>query len=157
MSRKRMLVFATLFALAGSAFADKVELQSTFNKADFEATKARLVEKLDSDRYSEITPVDKGTVIAALDRIDARLGKADRLTDQDRVDIFNDQELINQITTHAAADSRLYCERDAPTGSHRVQVICLTMKTWMEREQTGQTAMYAIDRNHNVKCPACDY
>jgi len=145
----RPLVVATLFALAGSALAgDKVEMRADLNKADFEATKARLVEQLESDRYKEITPVDKATVIAALDRIDVRLAKVDKLSEQDRVDIFNDQELINQITTHAAAESRLYCERDAPTGSHRIRVICLTMATWMEREQTGQTAMYAVDRRN---------
>jgi predicted DNA-binding protein (UPF0251 family) len=149
------LVFATFFALAGAAFAEKVEMQVNLNKAEFEATRARLVEQLGSDRYSEITPVDKSAVVSALDRIDARLAKADKLSEQDRVDIFNDQELINQITTHAAADSRLFCERDAPTGSHHVQVICLTMKTWMEREQTGQTEMFAVDHNHNIKCPAC--
>jgi len=157
MSRTRTLVIATLLTLTGAAFANKVEMQFNPNKADFEATRAHLIQQLGSDRYSEITPVDKSTVIAALDRIDARLSKPDKLSDQDQVDIFNDQELINQITSHAAADSRLFCEREAPTGSHRIRVICLTMAAWMEREQSGQTAMYAVERNHNQKCPACEY
>ena len=47
MFRKRELVIAALFALAGSSFAgDKVEMRADLNKADFEATKARLVEQL---------------------------------------------------------------------------------------------------------------
>ena len=155
MSRTRTLVLATLLTLTGAALANKVEMQVNPNRADFEATKAHLVQQLASDRYSEITPADKSAVIAALDRIDARLAKSDKLSDRDRVDIFNDQELINQITSHAAAGSRLFCEREAPTGSHRIRVICLTMAKWMEREQTGQTAMYAVERNHNSKCPSC--
>jgi len=152
MTNRLTLAVAVLVALSGTAFASEVQLPLALDKAGFEATKTHLIQQLDSDRYSEISPAEKQTVIAALDRIDERLGRTDatgQLNEQDRVDTFNDQELINTITSHAAADSRMYCEREAPTGSHKVRVICLTMATWMEREHTGQTSMYAIEHNHN--------
>lgn len=152
MSRNSLFAIAFLLAMAGAASASQFNMQVSMSKADFDVTRANLVAQLDSDRYSEISPAEKQTVIAALDRIDERLGRTDatgQLNEQDRVDTFNDQELINTITSHAAADSRMYCEREAPTGSHKVRVICLTMATWMEREHTGQTSMYAIEHNHN--------
>jgi hypothetical protein len=152
MTNRLTLVVAVLVALTGTAFANEVQLPQSMDKAGFETTKAHLVQQLDSDRYSEISPKDKRAVIAALDRIDARLSRTDatgQLNDQDRVDTFNDQELINTITSHAVADSRMYCEREAPTGSHKVQVICLTMAVWMDREKTGQTAMHTIQTHQN--------
>jgi hypothetical protein len=94
-----------------------------------------------------MTPEDKATVIGALDRISHRLAKSN-MADQDSVDIFNDQELINQITAHAKAESRLYCERYQPTGTHVIRVTCMTMAKWMERYDDGQRAAHAIVDNH---------
>ena len=142
MSRNSLFAIAFLLAMAGAASASQFNMQVSMSKADFDVTRANLVAQLDSDRYSEINATEKTSVIDALDRIGARLAKSpDQLNDQDRIDIYNDQELINEITTHAATNSRLYCEREAPTGSHLVRVICLTMATWMERERSGQTSM----------------
>ncbi len=156
MTRMRMLTMSALLVIAGAVCASEVEMQANPDRAQFQATRSHLIDQLGGDRYREITPENKTVVIAALDRIDARLAKPGTLSDQDRVDIFNDQELVNSILTHARAESRLFCERDAPTGSHRIRVVCLTMAKWMEREHTGQTAMHAIETNHASKCPSCE-
>jgi hypothetical protein len=154
MIRKYAIALVAFLALTGSAFADKFDVQVNINKADFDATRTHLIGQMESDKYSDITPADKASVIAALDRIDVRLGKS-QLGDQDRLDIFNDQELINQITSHARAESRLFCEREEPTGSHVIRVVCMSMGKWMEREKAGQTAMRAIEDNHRNSCPGC--
>jgi hypothetical protein len=147
----RVLAVA-LFALMESAFAREVVMPMAMNKADFEVSKARLIEQLDSDRYSEITPQDKQTVLATLQRMDTRLTKvasSDQLSEQDRVDMFNDQEIVNTITTHAAVDSRLICTREARTGSHRIRVTCQTLAILKARERIGQETIYAIHRHDN--------
>jgi hypothetical protein len=154
MTRKILLAAFALAALASPVLASKFDIKAQLSKADFDVVKTRLIAQMDSDQYTEITTKDKATVVAALDRIDERLAKPE-LGDQDRVDIFNDQELINQITSHAAAESRLYCEREEPTGSHVIHVTCMTIAKWMEREHAGQTAMQEIDANHRIQCPAC--
>ena len=156
MTRVRWFAMPALLAFAGTVCAGDVQMQLNPDRAQFQATRSHLIEQLDGDRYREITPENKATVIAALDRIDARLAKPGTVSDQDRVDIFNDQELVNSILTHARAESRLFCERDMPTGSHRTRIVCLTMAKWMEREHTGQTAMHAIETNHASKCPGCE-
>jgi hypothetical protein len=147
MSRKFAFALAAFFALAGAAHADKVVMQVQMSKTDFDAIRSRMIGQLDSDRLAEITPEDKAAVIGALDRIGQRLAKP-AMDDQDSVDIFNDQELINQITAHAKAESRLYCERESPTGSHVIRVTCMSMAKWMERDADGQKAAHAIVDNH---------
>jgi hypothetical protein len=157
MINKQILAVAALLTLCSPAFAREPVMPDAVKKADFDVVKAHLIQQLDSDRYSEITPANKQAVLDALDRIDARLGKVEapgqQLSDQDRVDLFNDQEIINTITSHAAADSRLYCERYSPTGSHRIKVLCMTLAVWKERERVGQDAMIAIDRHKNNNFP----
>ena len=157
MSRTLTLALASLLLVAASATAsEKVLPRDAIDRTQFEATKAHLIAQLDDEHYQEISARDKAAVIAALDRISARLAKPPPMSDRDVVDTFNDQELVNNITSHAAAESRLYCERDMPTGSHRIRVVCLTIAKWMEREHDGQTAMYQIETNHASKCPACE-
>lgn len=147
MSRKFAIALVAFFALAGAAHADKVVMQVHMSKTEFDAVRSRMIGQLDSDKFAEITAQDKAAVIGALDRIGQRLAKP-TLVDQDSVDIFNDQELINQITSHAKAESRLYCERDPATGSHVIRVLCMSMAKWMERDADGQKAARAIVDNH---------
>ena len=154
MSPKYAIALAACFALASAVRADQNSAQVTMSKADFDVVKSRMIGQLDSDRYSEITPQDKASVIGALDRIDQRLGKPS-LGEKDRLDIINDQELINQITTHAKAESRMYCEREMLTGSHITKVACMTWDKWVQRQKDGQTSMTNLYYNHNSICPGC--
>jgi hypothetical protein len=151
----RLLAIA-LLVLMGSAPAHEVVMPMAMSKADFEASKTRLVGQLDSDRYSEISAADKQTVLTTLQRMDARLakvGSSDQLSEEDRVDMFNDQEIVNTIITHAAVDSRVICIREAPTGSHRIRVNCQTLAMLKAREKIGQDAMYTMERHKNNTFP----
>lgn len=154
MSLKYAIALAAFFALANAARADKIDSQVHMSKTDFDASRSRMIEQLDSDRYAAITPREKAAVIGALNRIGQRLAKSSR-GDQDLVDIFNDQELINQITTRASVESRIYCERDRPTGSHIMRATCMSLAKWMEQEKQGQAAMRAIVDDHRNTCPGC--
>jgi hypothetical protein len=154
MSLKYAIALAACFALASAARADRNDAQATMSKADFDVVRSRMIGQLDSNRYAEITPEDKAAVIAALNRIDQRLAKS-TMGDQDRLDIINDQELINQITTHASAESRMYCEREMLTGSHITKVACMSWAKWVQRQKDGQTAMTNLYYNHRSICPGC--
>jgi hypothetical protein len=155
--KRHFILAAALFLLAaGTAMSAGDPTRNVpIDRAGFEATKSHLIAELDDERYKEIAAEDKKTVIAALDRISTRLAKPQPMNDQDAVDTFNDEELINTITSHAARESRLYCERDMPTGSHRIRVVCLTIAKWMERQRDGQRAMTQIETNHRSSCSTC--
>jgi predicted RNase H-like nuclease len=138
--RVRTLAFIALVSLAGSAFADTV-VSITTTRTEFETHKAKLIKELDSDRYSEISPSDKNAVLKALDRIETRMQdvtSSDQLSEKDRVDVMNDQEVINTITTHAEADSRLICERSMATGTHRPATSCMTVVQRKARQKADQ-------------------
>ena len=154
MSRIYALALAAFFALASAAYADKVEMGVTMSKADFAALKTRMIGQLDSERYADIAPKDKAAVTSALDRIEQRLAKSPK-SEQDLVDIFNDQELINQVLARAKDDSRMFCQRDQQTGSHVTKVTCMSMANWALREKQGQDAMRALVDNHRNTCPGC--
>ena len=154
MSRKHAIAIAVFFAIANPARAEKADVQVMMSKAHFDALKSHMIAQLDSDSYAEITPKDKAAVIGALDRIDQRLAKSP-MVDQDRVDVFNDQALINQITSHAKVESRMYCQRNQTTGSHITRVTCMSLANWRQQEQDGQAAMHSIVDNHQTTCPSC--
>ena len=157
MIRKQTLAAAVFLLAAGIAMASGDPMPSgSIDKAGFEAVKSHLLAELNDEQYREITDQDKKTVIAALDRISARLAKPQPMSDKDVVDTFNDEQLINAITSHSAKESRLYCERDMPTGSHRTRVVCLTIAKWMERERDGHRAMIQIETNHRSACSTCN-
>lgn len=150
MTRTLTLAFASFLLVTGCATAsEKVLPRTAIDKTQFETTKAHLIAELDDEHYQEITPEAKKAVIAALDRISVRVAKPDPMSDKDVVDTFNDEQLINTITSHAAIESRLYCERDMPLGSHRIRVTCMTIAKWMERDEAGRTAMYQQVENTN--------
>lgn len=147
MNRNHALVLAVFFAIANPARADKMDVQIMMSRANFNELRTHMIEQMDSDSYAEITATDKAAVIGALDRIELKLAKSP-VGDQDRVDIFNDQALVNQITARAKIESRIYCEREFPTGSHVMRVTCMSMGRWMERDQDGRNAARAIVDNH---------
>jgi hypothetical protein len=156
MTTFRILAAALMFALAAPALARDTDLPMAATKAQFEAIKAKLVSQLETDKFSEIKADDKQTVLNVLDRIEWRydsVASPDQFSAQDRVDMFNDQEIINTIITHAAKDSRLICERHAPTGSHLVRVNCMTLAERKERERNGQDSMNSVERDDNNTFP----
>jgi hypothetical protein len=155
MTNLRILAATLIFALAGTVLAREVVLPVVASKAQFEAARTRLISQLETDKYTELKLEEKETVLKTLDRILSyydKVARPDQLSDQDRVDMFNDQEIINTIVTHAAADSRWICERESTTGSHMVHVNCMTLATLKARQNVGQESMHRIERNANSSC-----
>ena len=82
-------------------------------------------------------------VVDALGRIDALLGKGGHasLPDKDKIEVFNDQDLINTLLTQAREDSRLVCRRERPVGSNRPQNICITVAARRQARENGADAL----------------
>lgn len=145
--KKRMLTGLLLaFAVSGAAWAqDKNVIDLNHSFAEQRRT---VMTDLEGDKYREISLEQKSAVVAALNRIQSRLGSADdasRLHENDRVAVMNDQSQINVILTQAAADSRLVCRREKTIGSNMPQNNCLTVA---ERERLRLRAQDDTIRAH---------
>jgi len=156
MNAFRILAATLMFALTAPVLASETNLPVAASKTHFEALKTQLTGQLETAKFSDIKPDDKRTVLKALDRIQARydkVSKSDQMSDQDRVDMFNDQEIINTIITRAAVDSRMICERTTPAGTHVIRVTCMTLAMRKERAQSGQDSMNDVLHDGNNTFP----
>lgn len=91
-----------------------------------------------SERYRGIMAADRRSVVEALDRMERNLSgisSISQLNTTQRMNVFNDQELINTLLTQAAADSRLVCTKETPVGTRLAKRVCKTVgERRIERE-----------------------
>lgn len=143
MSKKFLVALCALIALpvfastGGQITAD--ELQS------FQEQRRSVERDLaDGETYSEISQDKRRDVRAALDRIEDRLeraGSVAALSERDKAELFNDQEVVNTILTQAGEDSRMVCERTKKVGSHRTHTICETVAERRRKHEQTQDAL----------------
>ncbi len=129
MSRGLMFALLVLFAGHVSAAVDR-DTRIDVNGQFATQQQTILASLEDSESYSEISNEDKGNVKDALARISSVLkqsGGVESLGQEQKIQIFNDQELANAILTKAGSDSRMVCKRVVKTGSHRGTTQCLTV------------------------------
>jgi hypothetical protein len=142
--RLRFIIVLTALLVAGSAFADDQQLVM-LNKHDFLAMKAKVSKDFEKgDRYREILPQDQEKVTKALERMDARWQKAEdasQLSPNDRIEMVNDEQLVDTILQHAAVDSRMVCHREDPIGSHMPKNICTTVAQQKREQEKAQSSM----------------
>jgi hypothetical protein len=60
------------------------------------------------------------------------------LNQSDSVEMANDQEIVATILHHAAADSRLVCQREVPMGSKIAVNVCRTVAQMKREQNSGQ-------------------
>ena len=142
--RLRFIVAITMFLAAGSVLADEQQL-TMLNKHDFVAMKSKVNKDFEKgDRYSEILPEDRQKVTKALERMDARWQKAEdtaQLNPNDRIEMVNDEQLVDTILQHAAGDSRVVCHREEPIGSHLPKTNCKTVAQQKREQEKSQDSM----------------
>ncbi|MFD1041592.1 hypothetical protein [Pseudoxanthomonas kaohsiungensis] len=134
----------------GSAFSPEKGLDLS---GSFEAQRDAIITALaDGKTYAEISVQDRQKVTGSLNRISGLLGDAqsvDQLPQATKVEVFNEQELINTVLTQAREDSRLVCTREKKVGSHRTTNTC---KTVAERRRDQEESQNALRRNMRVAC-----
>lgn len=67
------------------------------------------------------------------------------LSEAEWVKVFNAQEQINQIVKASAADERVVCRRERPTGSNRMRSVCHTVAEWRSM-QASQSDLQRMSR-----------
>ncbi|MCX7032492.1 MAG: hypothetical protein NT046_00745 [Arenimonas sp.] len=138
----KTFVFVLTLAAAPMVFADA---PVAVDADDFSGQRTQIEKDLaDGDTYVEISSADRGRVKASLERISALLegGKTpEALSADQKVDLYNNQEIINTILTQAAADSRKVCTREAATGSNRRVTTCTTVAERTRRREKDQEAL----------------
>lgn len=134
----------------GSAFSPEkgLDLSSSF-QAQRDAIMAALG---DGKTYAEISAEDRQRVTGSLNRISGLLGDAqsvNQLPEATKVEVFNEQELVNGVLTQAREDSRLVCTREKKVGSHRTTTMCRTVA---ERRRDMEQSQGALRTNMRVVC-----
>ncbi|MCW4454703.1 hypothetical protein OK348_07820 [Flavobacterium sp. MXW15] len=148
---RKAILFA-LLAVSSTAVASK-GTQELDAKVPFGEQRQRIeVALADGKTYSEISREDRSKVGAALARMAEKLGDdgiAANLGEADKVQVFNDQELINTLLTKAREDSRLICRRERPIGSNRPQNLCMTVAQRREARENA-TNVFREQRRSDV-------
>lgn len=135
----RSVLSLLLFAGAvGSVHAMQMDLRG---QRDFASQRAAIERDLaEGEKYAELAADDLARVRASLDRMQRLIeaaGAVATMAPDDRVELFNEQETVNQVLTSAAEDSRLVCQRERPTGSMRAVSHCMTVA---ERRRAREAA-----------------
>ncbi len=119
--------------------------QATF--VDLVAAQKALREDIKAGKQT-FSPDQRDKLYQAQDELfalaDANPTDAD-LSEDEWVQAFNAQEQIHQIISQAAADERVVCRREKPTGSNRKQSICHTVAEWRGM-QANQADMVRMSR-----------
>ena len=139
----KLFVLALTLAAAPLALAKNPEPASVAVDNGGFAEQRAVIEKdlADGKTYIEIPPADRAKVRESLDRISGLLegGKSpEALTADQKVHLYNTQEVINTLLTQAGADSRTVCSREAPTGSQRKVTTCITVAERTRRRERDQ-------------------
>lgn len=144
----RIAICALLLAASSNVFAS--QQQVALDEGNFADQREEIEEDLaDGKTYAEISNSDRATVRESLARIGSRLEGVDSIDSLDmetKVEIFNEQEKVNTILTRAAADSRMVCDRDMPTGSRMRKTTCQTVA---ERNRRAEADRQHLQRVQN--------
>lgn len=156
----RLWMTAGLLAVSVAAVAapKQDEGKLGFDPAIFAEQRRSLELELETgERYREIVGEDREAVSAALVRLSEHLGKVNSINQLDekaKLQVFNDQELVNNILTRAAADSRMICKRETPTGSRMPVNICKTVAQRRRDHDAARNMMTGAQQRSNMKPPA---
>ena len=148
----RRSILAALVALAFVAAADAAPRDKSQKAQALDLNKplpeqVELIQKQldDGETYAEIAAADRANVKESLARLATIVNEnGGSLNPQQRTQLLNEQNTINQILSQAAADSRLVCRREAQIGSLRTTTQC---KTVAERRRDAQEAQETMRRN----------
>lgn len=145
---RTLLVAALLASSVASVMAAPATKPKPLQEgAPYAEQRQRIIDDLQKgDVYSEIKADGRASVLAALERIDAKLVNGERanLSEADKVAVFNDQELVNTVLTQAREDSRLICKRERVVGSNMPQSVCITVAERRRARESSTDALRSL-------------
>lgn len=147
----------SLFVLVVALFASLAQASDELVLADaatFSTQKAKVeAEMTKGGAYAEIRSEDRDEVRIRMDRIALALanGPDEAPSPARQVDIFNDQEAINQILTRAKEESRLVCSRVRKTGSKFPTNRCVTVAQERREREAAREWSGTLNRGMEKK------
>lgn len=139
---RQLMIMVLALAATGAAAAQVRDIPVDRNADAFAQQRQTILARLDDGHsYPGISADDKDKVKTALARMSAtirRAGGAEHLNKRQRVAVFNDQELINNILTDAGKDNQMICKRETGTGTHVETVQCKTVAQRREETEYAQ-------------------
>ena len=123
------------------------------NKLDAEAF-GTLREQIEAEfdtggEFAEISDEARRQVRTLMDRMAETLSRVDdidALRENDKIQLFNEQEQVNQLLTAARADSRIKCRRIKRVGTRLNTSVCHTIAEWRLQEEAARDAMLLKQR-----------
>lgn len=150
----RMIVSVALLLLAGSIQTVAHAAEPVVDANLPIAEQLQQVEVLlNSERYAEITAAGRAEVRQAVSKITTTMagrGSLDELNPAQRIEVLNQQEVINSTMNRAAADSRISCERHKPIGSNRPVRVCMSVA---ERRRAREKSELMMREGDNRQQP----
>jgi hypothetical protein len=139
--------------LASGVHAESVKLTAWEH---FEAQKTIILKDIKDDViYREIRYSDVKMVKDTLERMSAMLEEVnhvEELDEQAKVELHNEQELVNTILTMAENDSRTVCRRRGRLGTNFKTTICETVAERRERQEADRAAIDKLLKS-DIKTP----
>lgn len=149
-TRTLIVLLCSLLPVTTVAIANEAQGRVVDVAAPFALQAQQIRNDLAGDAYSELGKEDRRSVDAALTRMGATLVEGvdiNRLSEAEKVQLFNDQELVNTVLTRARADSRVVCKREKTVGSHRAVSQCLTVA---ERRRIREESSELLQANQRA-------
>ena len=145
MSARKAMCLLMLCLLASTAHASRSNGAARIDPDQPVPAQLGAVEAmLEHEDYSEIGTEGRGQVHQALASIRRTMGnrtELDQLNPNERIEVLNQQEVINTTMNRAHADSRMVCERYKPIGSNRPTRVCQTVADRRRAREASERMM----------------
>lgn len=140
-----MALLTAMFLPAGPACAapsaEQAPLDELRSQSVPEQRQAVVAAFQPGERFAELDKSGRDEVLQAFDRMQEVIGEAGSvgaLDPDQKVAVFNDQELINEILTEAERDSRISCKRNRSVNSRIKTSECHTFAEWERRRERAR-------------------
>lgn len=151
MTRKLLLLL--VLAVPTVAFAKPAELPVRSGEP-FAVQQQKVRADLQAGEvYSEISAENRERVVAALERMSLVIGDGsiESLSPDKKIEVFNDQELVNTVLTKAREDSRQICRREKTLGSQMASTQCFTVAERERMKRNSQNYLQSVQGGRDVK------
>lgn len=145
--KESFVCVVVMFAVSGVALANKAMVD--VGQGSFAEQRAQIEADLaDGETYSEISNGDRATVATELGKMETLLrGRSvSELSEAEKVELMNSQELVNTRLTKASEDSRMVCRREPVAGTRLPRSQCLTVAQRRRQREQSQDAINAHNR-----------
>lgn len=144
MNKALILLAAALLFAAPAVAADGALLDVAAGKSFEEQRDKIMVDLADGETYAEISADDREKVATSLRRIQRVLGEKGSMSalhPDERVELVNEQERVNNILSQAGADSRMVCTREATVGTRLATRVCRTVAERRRLQDASRKAL----------------